>query len=145
MFTNKSFKSLKLHTFHFPLKPNCRERLFCVNSQSNKAFYCLIWSYFLLLLEVGEGNLPTKKKWLLSYYLRNPLPFTSLSQWFGAFENKGPKPWDYWKLLYIMCMLLLLLSRFSCVWLWYWSGLPFPSPTHESEKSRWSCSVVPDS
>ena len=23
-----------------------------------------------------------------------------------------------------------------------WSGLPFPSPTHESEKWKWSCSVV---
>ena len=24
----------------------------------------------------------------------------------------------------------------------HWSGLPFPSPMHESEKSKWSCSVV---
>ena len=59
-------------------------------------------------------------------------------------------------------MLLLLLSRFSCVRLCvtpqkaahqappslgfsrqeHWSGLPFPSPTHESEKSKWSRSVV---
>ena len=27
----------------------------------------------------------------------------------------------------------------------YWSGLPFPSPVHESEKWKWSCSVVSDS
>ena len=27
----------------------------------------------------------------------------------------------------------------------YWSGLPFPSPMHECEKSKWSCSVVSDS
>ena len=27
----------------------------------------------------------------------------------------------------------------------HWSGLPFPSPMHESEKSKWSRSVVPDS
>ena len=27
----------------------------------------------------------------------------------------------------------------------HWSGLPFPSPMHESEKSKWSCSVVFDS
>ena len=27
----------------------------------------------------------------------------------------------------------------------YWSGLPFPSPAHESEKRKWSRSVVPDS
>ena len=27
----------------------------------------------------------------------------------------------------------------------HWSGLPFPSPTHESEKWKWSCSVMSDS
>ena len=62
-------------------------------------------------------------------------------------------------------LLLLLLSRFSRVQLCvtpqtvahqaprylgfsrqeYWSGLPFPSPMHESEKSKWSCSVVSNS
>ena len=61
--------------------------------------------------------------------------------------------------------LLLLLSRFSCVWLCataemaahqaplslgfsgqeHWSGLPFPSPMHESEKWKWSHSVMSDS
>ena len=60
---------------------------------------------------------------------------------------------------------LLLLSRFSCVWLCvtpemaphqappslgfsrqeHWSGLPFPSPKHESEKWKWSRSVVSNS
>ena len=59
---------------------------------------------------------------------------------------------------------MLLLSRISCVRLCatpltaayqappslgfskqeHWSGLPFPSPMHESEKWKWSCSVVPD-
>ena len=62
-------------------------------------------------------------------------------------------------------LLLLLLSHFSRVWLCatpetaahqlppslgfsrqeYWSGLPFPSPMHESEKWKWSRSVVSDS
>ena len=62
-------------------------------------------------------------------------------------------------------LLLLLLSRFSRVWLCatpqmaahqappslgfsrqeHWSGLPFPSPMHESEKWKWSCSVMSDS
>ena len=61
-------------------------------------------------------------------------------------------------------MLLLLLSRFSRVWLcatpWmaahqappslgfsrqeHWSGLPVPSPMHESEKWKWSHSVISD-
>jgi len=64
---------------------------------------------------------------------------------------------EYW--------LLLLLSRFSRVWLCatpqtaahqappslgfsrqeHWSGLPFPSPMRRSEKWKWSCSVVSDS
>ena len=58
-----------------------------------------------------------------------------------------------------LLLLLLLLSHFSRVWLCvtpetaahqappslgfsrqeHWSGLPFPSPTHESEKWKWSC------
>ena len=62
-------------------------------------------------------------------------------------------------------LLLLLLSCFSHVWLCatpemaahqaplslvfsrqeHWSGLPFPSPMHESEKWKWSHSVVSDS
>ena len=59
---------------------------------------------------------------------------------------------------------LLLLRRFSRVWLCdpidgsqpgfpslgfsrqeHWSGLPFPYPVHESEKWKWSHSVVSDS
>ena len=62
-------------------------------------------------------------------------------------------------------LLLLLLSHFSGVWLCatpytaahqappslgfsrqeHWSGLSFPSPMHESEKWKWSRSVVSDS
>ena len=62
-------------------------------------------------------------------------------------------------------LLLLLLSHFSRVQLCatpemaahqappslgfsrqeHWNGLPFPSPMHESEKWKWSCSVVSDS
>ena len=59
-----------------------------------------------------------------------------------------------------MALPLLLLSRFSRVRLCatpltppslgfsrqeHWSGLPFPSPMHESEKWKWSCSVVSNS
>ena len=64
-----------------------------------------------------------------------------------------------------MLLLLLLLSRFSrvrlCATPWtaahqapptlgfsrqeHWSGLPLPSPMHESEKWKWSCSVMSDS
>ena len=64
----------------------------------------------------------------------------------------------------LLLLLLLLLSRFSRVRLCatpqmaghqappslgfsrqeHWSGLPFPSPMHESEKWKWSRSVVSD-
>ena len=71
-----------------------------------------------------------------------------------------------WPLLLLTSKaLLLLLSRFRRVRLCatpetaghqappslgfsrqeYWSGLPFPSPMHESEKSKWSRSVMSDS
>ena len=69
------------------------------------------------------------------------------------------------KIYAIFTLLLLLLSRFSRVWLCavletaahqappslgfsrqeHWSGLPFPSPMHESEKWKWSHSVMSDS
>ena len=65
----------------------------------------------------------------------------------------------------LLLLLRLLLSRFSRVRLCvtpstaahqappslgfsrqeHWSGLPFPSPMHESEEWKWSCSVVSDS
>ena len=69
----------------------------------------------------------------------------------------------YW--VYFKEAMLLLLSRFSRVWLCatpetaahqvppslgfsrqeHWSGVPFPSPIHESEKWKWSRSVVSNS
>ena len=70
----------------------------------------------------------------------------------------------FYHCFYVCCgmLLLLLLSRFSRVWPCttpytaahqappslgfsrqeHWSGLPFPSPMHESENWKWSCSVV---
>ena len=58
--------------------------------------------------------------------------------------------------LLLLLLLLLLLSHFSPVWLCatpslgfsrqeHWSGLPFPSPMQESEKWKWSRSVMSDS
>ena len=66
---------------------------------------------------------------------------------------------------FLLLLLLLLLSRFShvqpCATPWmaahqaplslgfsrqeHWNGLPFPSPMHESEKWKWSCTVVSNS
>ena len=91
----------------------------------------------------------------------------------NAFHNSGcmgPVPSKLTKggthpLACHLLLLLLLLSCFSrvrlCATPWtaahqappslgfsrqkHWSGLPFPSPIHESEKWKWSRSVVPDS
>ena len=75
---------------------------------------------------------------------------------------------DTFELLLVRWMnllLLLLLSCYSRVWLFatpwsaayqaplslgfsrqeHWSGMPFPSPMYESEKWKWSRSVVSDS
>ena len=74
--------------------------------------------------------------------------------------------WQFWvpRSSLLLLLLLLLLSCFShvqfCATPWiaalqappslgfsrqeHWSGLPFPSPMHESEKWKWSCSVVSD-
>ena len=69
------------------------------------------------------------------------------------------------KIHFLFYLTHLLLSHFSHVWLCgtpemtahqappslgfsrqeHWSGLPFPSPMHESEKWKWSRSVVSDS
>ena len=92
------------------------------------------------------------------------LPFPSP----GNLPNPGIEPWS--PALEADSFLseplrLLLLSRFSRVWLCatpetaahqappslgfsrqeHWRGLPFPSPMQESEKWKWSCSVVSDS
>ena len=76
-----------------------------------------------------------------------------------------PCPEEYHDFTVYVTLLLLLLSRFSRVRLCatpqmaahqappslgcsrqeHWSGLPFPSPMHESEKWKWSRSVVSDS
>ena len=77
-------------------------------------------------------------------------------RWEGYFETP---------VCHLLGLLVLLLSRFSRVQLcstpWtaahqappslgfsrqeHWSGLPVPSPMHESEKWKWSHSVVSDS
>ena len=89
----------------------------------------------------------------------------SVSPWDSGEEESGSSlaREGFWTLYVspLLLLLLLLLSRFSRVWLCaparqaqpslgfsrqeHWSGLPFPSPRHESEKWKWSHSVVSDS
>ena len=111
---------------------------------------------------IGKTGYPYAKEWnwtSILHHLQNVN-----SQWFKNLIvrpetvkfKKSPRPW---------LLLLLLLSHFSRVWLCVipetaahqallsvgvsrqerWSGLPFPSPMHESEKWKWSRSVLSDS
>ena len=83
-------------------------------------------------------------------------PFSDLPTEAALFSQESLNTWV------VILLLLLLLSRFSRVQLCatpymaahqaplslgfsrqeHWSGLPFPSPMHESEKWKWSRSVV---
>ena len=104
----------------------------------------------------------------LLYWLVGSLPLhcqVSPKTQHGKIKHPGfLKAWYYFFCL-LVTLLLLLLSHFSrvrlCVTSYtaahlappslgfsrqeHWSGLPFPSPVHESEKWKWSRSVVSDS
>ena len=111
---------------------------------------------FNMLSRLVTAFLPRSKCLLISW-----LQSTICSD-FGTQENQVS---HCFHCLPIWCLLLLLLlSCFSRVWLCatpekaahqappslgfsrqeHWSGLPFPSPMHESEKWKWSRSVVSD-
>ena len=99
------------------------------------------------------------------YIKKNFWLHLELCQWQHGIEEKHDE--ELWSpgLCHFAMLLLLLLSRFSCVQLCatpetaahqappslgfsrqeHWSGFPFPSPTHESEKWKWSRSVMSDS
>ena len=94
------------------------------------------------------------------------------NEW-GLRANKKNHPWTPYSFpsyclgnySLSLLLLLLLLSRFSRVWLCatpqmaahqaplslgfsrqeHWSGLPFPSPMHEFKKWKWNRSVMSDS
>ena len=96
--------------------------------------------------------------WKLSSHTSSPYS-THMGMWPGYACLKNSNVY-----MDIITYLYLLLSRFShvrlCVTPWtaayqaspsmgfsrqeHWSGLPFPSPMHESEKWKWSRSVVSD-
>ena len=107
-----------------------------------------------------DPKLPQLAKWWnqhshLHETIRIRHPFRGRMGW----EESQPHVLSY------KMLLLLLLSRFSCVQLCetpemaahqappslgfsrqeHWNRLPFPSPVHESEKWKWSRSVVSDS
>ena len=118
----------------------------------------------------GQHTGRGRSGWLIPVYHKD----SSSSQlfllcFFNLFKCRGRKiifPLPFYVLGWdLSLLLLLLLSHFSRVQLCetpgmaahqaspslgfsrqeHWSGLPLPSPMHESEKGKWSHSVVSDS
>ena len=133
------------------------------------------WFVFILTVELWEFSVYPKCKFIFRYmvskYFFAVCTFIQFINFF-SFMDQALVSWLKNRMngensidIYTLLLLLLLLSRFSCVRLcvtpWtaahqaplslglskqeHWSGLPFPSPMHESEKWKWSCSVVSDS
>ena len=126
--------------------------LIMINNQSFKAYSTYSWgSKYSLTPSLGTEKITTESGGQPeeTYLFFSIYPFPQI-----AFR--------LWKLL---LLLLLLLSRFSHVQICatpetaahqappslgfsrqeHWGGLPFPSPMHESEKWKWSRSVVSES
>ena len=104
-------------------------------------------------LRAMRKNVPNVSSWLAIFFVSSLCAYFCLhiSPFYKDTSHIG-----WWHCF----TLLLLLSHFSRVWLCaahqaplslefsrqeYWSGLPFPSPMHESEKWKWSRSVLSDS
>ena len=101
-------------------------------------------------------------KWI---YVQNRNRLTDIEKRLVVAKGEGVGEGMEWEVGVSRCKHLLLLSHFSRVRLCatpetaahqahlslgfsrqeHWSGLPFPSPMHESEKWKWSRSVVSDS
>ena len=133
------------------------------------------WFVFILTVELWEFSIYPKYKFIFRYlvskYFFAVCTFIQFINFF-SFMDQALVSWLKNRMngensidIYTLLLLLLLLSRFSCVRLcvtaWtaahqaplslglskqeHWSGLPFPSPMHESEKWKWSCSVTSNS
>ena len=107
--------------------------------------------------------------WADTHSILRNLNMTYFLQMLWVFRQQIARSFKYIKVLkwenFTIPLLLLLLSHFSRVRLCatpetaahqappslgfsreeHWSGLPFPSPMHESEKWKWSLSVVSNS
>ena len=142
-------------------------------NSANTFFYvmkhcCLVTRYVQLFCKPMDCSPPGSSIHGISY--ARILEWVAI---FFSRESSQPTDWTWvsstgrWIFLPLshLLLLLLLLSRFSRVRLWatpqtaadqapmslgfsrqeFWSGLPFPPPTHDSEKWKWSHSVVSDS
>ena len=153
-------------TYNIVLKRNGENKhLYLVTNHREKAFLlpqlvcCYLWVFLFVCLFFCQWPL---LDWGCSFlflfcivfYYRETMDFV---KYFSCIY------WNYHTV--ILLLLRLLLSRFSRVRLCatpqmeahqappslgfsrqeHWSGLPFPSPMHESEKWKGSCSVMSDS
>ena len=151
-----SFIRMK-HYFHFrPLKLTSWKKKKTNQQQQKNTHLHDTWNQFFIVLydlETQEG-------------IRRNFPSLSVISALNTADQKTAIIFKKWVLRTISKeMLLLLLSHFSRVRLCatpekaaheappslgfsrqeHWSGLPFPSPMHETEKWKWSRSVVSDS
>ena len=113
--------------------------------KAKNAWVNILWLWSLDTINKGKNK----------YDSRPPTTFSNYVSSYYFPYWKGTLGFDVLGMLYRM-LLLLLLSHFSCVRLCvtpslgfsrqeHWSGLPFPSPMHESEQWKWSCSAMSDS
>ena len=148
----KRFIYMKTNDSFLPLCPFCSlqiQNLSSIFTDSLVFFFESLYNLLIFLLEevLGISN-----------------QFSHHGRWEISFIFSSSVICIHWLFL-SSYLLLLLLSRPSRVQLCatpemaahlaspslgfsrqeHWSGLPFPSPMHESEKWKWSRSVVPDS
>ena len=132
---------------------------------TNALFKRVILAKFLGFFHLENSNISTSKLLCIFFshlWLSVTMRISSVVKYWIILSFEGH---NCQLLVYRTGLLLLLLSRFGRVWLCatpqtaahqaplslgfsrqeHWSGLPFPSPMQESEKSKWSRSVVSDS
>ena len=140
----------QMFTLQFTSVNWCLLNIFSLISNNLNSDF-LIFQYYLFKIQI---SLPPYHCSICTYKSNSMYCYRQESKWH----------WHQSRSLFL-ALLLLLLSRFSRVWLCaipetaahqappslgfsrqeHWSGLPFPSPMYESEKWKWSRSVVSDS
>ena len=116
----------------------------------------IIWGWAIPLYLPQNNQLKDKWTYMFTHNIINTLEHTDWIRNLNGINSCSCIHYSW---------LLLLLSCFSHVWLCatpemaahqapsslgfsrqeHWSGLPFPSPMHETEKWKWSRSVMSDS
>ena len=133
----------------------CRRKLLSTLEKPSSSVQCIWTPPNVLVRMFLKGGL-VHEIWKIKRASHDPKYIWGLILSWEGIDESGFSLRDRW---------LLLLSCFSRVWLCvtpkmaahqaspslgfsrqeHWSGLPFPSLMHESEKWKWSCSVVSDS